>query len=191
MANPLVNPNLFDTFKLAGVLSPGTCEVSGAKMDRRWDVKQGYGLGGGTVVFVGDSLVEFTARLTFWTPEQINEYNADLVPLLKSPPPSFRDGEPQGKALSFFHGYVSEPPLNVSAVVVKSVTQIEQVADGLFQVQITFLQHRAPRPQLSQPIAAVTDEKPTPRDWYERKILEMDERVKKTANRKPGDPFFF
>lgn len=177
MANPLVTPSLYDTCKLAGVRSPGQCDLSGAHAPRKWDVWRGFGLSGAATVFTGIDIDKFAVRLIFWEASQIDEYNANFVPLLELPPRGKRP-----KALDFYHPYASDPPINIRSVGVQDVTQLQQIEDGKFAVDILLIPYFAPKPAVAKPIAS-GDEKPKPEDAYDRKILELDDRIQKATRR--------
>jgi hypothetical protein len=171
--NPLITPEAYDTIQLAGIHSPGQCDLSGAHAPRKWDVRRGFGLSGATTVFTGIDIDKFTVRLIFWEAAQIDAYNADFVPLLALPPSGKRP-----KALAFYHPYASEPPINIKSVGVQDVTQLQQIGDGLFAVDILLIPFRQPKPALAKPIAT-GDQAPKPEDAADQLILDLTAQVKK------------
>lgn len=173
MANPLRTPKLWDTFKLGGVISPGQCEVEGGHSPRKWDVWRGFGLSGAATVFMGIDIDKFTIHLIMWTAEQFDDYNANLVPILATPPRGTRP-----KALDFYHPSVSEPPLNVRAVGVVDITQPKMIGDGeLWGVDIMLIPYMPPKPHVAKPIAA-DDKRPEPEDEYDRMLLTQQGQIK-------------
>jgi len=177
MANPLVTPGLYDTIKLAGVRSPGQCDLTGAHAPRKWDVWRGFGLSGAATVYTGDDIDKFAVRLIFWEDAQIDEYNANFVPLLAKPPRGKRP-----KALDFYHPYASDPPINIRSVGVQDVTQLLQIEDGKFAVDILLIPFVQIKRAVAKPIVS-GDEKPKPEDAYDRKILELDERIQQLTKK--------
>lgn len=175
--NPLRTPELYDTVLLAGVRSPGQCDLTGAHAPRKWDVWRGFGLSGAATVFTGIDIDKFAVRLTFWEPEQIDEYNAKFAPLLALPPRGKRP-----KSLDFYHPLASDPPIGIRSVGVQDVTQLQQIADGLWAVDILLIPFVQPKPHVAKPIAS-GDEKPKPQDDADKLILELTQQVKDLAKR--------
>lgn len=179
-ANPFLTPALFDTFQLAGVRSPGQCEVEGGHSPRKWDVWRGFGLSGATTVFTGIDIDKFTIHLALWNAAEYDAYFRDLVPLLEIPPRGKRP-----KALSFYHPSVSEPPLNFHSVGVVDVTQPRRVDDlGLWGVDIFLIPHTTAKPAIAKPIAA-DDGKPKAEDEYDRILLQQQEQIRELSKPRP------
>jgi len=175
--NPLRTPEIYDSFLLAGVRSPGQCDLSGASAPRKWDVFRGFGLTGATTIFTGIDIKDFSIRISMWEPEQIDDYNAKLVPLLALPPRGKRP-----KALDFYHPLASDPPIGIRSVGVKDVTQLQQISDGLWAVDILFVPFVTPKPHIAKPIAS-GDDRPKPQDAADAKILELSDQVKELMKR--------
>lgn len=174
-SNPMRNPQLWDTARLGGVITPGQVEITGGTSPRKWDVWGGYGLSGAVTVFTGIDIKDFGMRLKLWLPEHYDEYMAKIVPLLDLPPRGVRP-----KALSFFHPAVSLPPLRIRAVGIKEPAQLYQDDTGLWTVDIKLIPYQTPKPSIAKPIAA-DDTKPKPQDELDRKILEAVEENDKYA----------
>jgi hypothetical protein len=170
-ANPLRTPDLYDVIRLAGKTSPGQCDLSGAHAPRKWDVFRGFGLSGATTVFTGIDIDKFSVRLSFWDPDQIDDYNTNFAPLLALPPRGKRP-----KSLDFYHPQASDPPIGIRSVGVQDVTQLQQVGDGLWAVDILLIPFIPPKPHVAKPIAS-SDERPKPEDARDRKIVALEDQV--------------
>lgn len=178
-SNPLRNPNLWNTARIGGVITPGQVRITGGVSARKWTVWGGFGLSYGTSVFTGIDIKEFGMRLEFWEQEQIDEYTAKIVPLLEVP--KNQSGNiVRPKALSFFHPAVSLPPLKIRGVGVVEVSQLQQDDFGLWWVDIKLIPYFTSKPGLAKPIAA-DDTKPKPQDKLDEEILRLTEEIQKNA----------
>lgn len=176
--NPLRNPSLYDVIKLSGITSPGQCDLTGAHAPRKWDVRRGFGLSGATSVYMGDDIDKFAVRLMFWEEGQIDEYNQKFVPLLAKPPRGQRP-----KAQTFYHPLASDPPIGIISVSVQDVTQLQQIQDGLWAVDILLIPYSKPKPAVAKPIAA-GDDRPKPEDEDDKTILALSDQVKARLGKK-------
>lgn len=139
--NPLDQP--VDHILLSGKRSPGIADVRGATSPRRYDERRGYGLSGATVVFRGIGLTRFTVELRLSTVQHWADWEA-WKPLVDRPPLGTRP-----KALDVWHPYLEG--LDVKSCVVEDVSQPTQVEDGVWAVEIKFIQFRRPVLSLSKP----------------------------------------
>jgi hypothetical protein len=167
------NPQLWDTARIGGVITPGQVEITGGVSPRKWDVWGGYGLSGAATVFTGIDIKDFGMRIMMWEAEQYDQYMATIVPLLDLPPRGTRP-----KALSFFHPAVSLPPLRIRSVGIKEPGQPYQDDKGLWWVDIKLIPYQQPKPGLAKPIAA-DDTKPKPQDKLGEKILALTDEIQK------------
>lgn len=149
--NPLTNSELYDHIVLAGVESPGLAVVSGAVIPQNWDKRKGFGNSGATIVYSGDDLAEFKVTLSLFEIQHFEDWDTFQLLLLKSP----KDAKP--KALDINHPLLA--PLGIKSVVVKSVSQLNPVGDGMWQVEISFLQFRAPTPSVGKPTGSTSNKK--------------------------------
>lgn len=134
---------------LGALTSPGVATVNGLGSPREWDIRQGYGFSGATVVYKGTGLSEFTVDIDLWKPEHFIEWNI-FAAILAPPIPG-----PAGFALGIQHPIINGPPHGIHEVVVKNVSQPVQSELGKWTYTISFLQYRKPLPALSRPIAAI------------------------------------
>lgn len=180
-SNPFRNPQLWDTARIGGVITPGQVEITGGVSARKWDVWGGYGLSFPVAVFTGLDLKDFGMRLLLWEGAQYDEYMAKIVPLLRIPKNQAGNSLVRPKALSFFHPAVSLSPLEIRSVSVKEVGQLVQIDQtGLWAVDIKLIPYGTPKPHIAKPIAA-DDTKPKPQDALDEKILELSEQIKQYA----------
>lgn len=141
--NPIETPDEFDYIILAGKMSPGLCDVSGAASPRDWDVRKGYGLSGATVVYTGDGLAEFTVRLFLWESTHFQAYSTWKT-LIKKTAPNVKP-----RAMDIQHPYLAD--LEITSVVVADTLQMQQPTPGLWTKDIKFKQYKKPLPQISKP----------------------------------------
>jgi hypothetical protein len=152
---------------LGAMQSPGVATVKGLDSPREWDIRQGYGFSGATVVFKGTGLSKFSVDIDLWLPEHFilwNVFAAILVPPLPGP---------AGFALGIQHPIINGPPHGIHEVVVENVSQPVQSDLGKWTYTIAFLQYRKPLPALSRPIAAIPavgTPQPTAQDQNEVKM---------------------
>lgn len=175
MPNPLDNPELYDYFVLARQKSPGLCDVSGANAPRNWDIRNGYGLSGATIVYTGDGLAKFTIRLFFWETDHFVAWEKFRV-LVKKPPRGVRP-----KAMDISYPYLEE--LGITSVVVDDELQWTQPAAGLFVKDIKFNQYRAPLPMVGKPDGSQSKaNEPTAQTAIDKTIEALTKQAKDLAS---------
>jgi len=174
MPNPLDNPELYDYFVLAGQRSPGLCDVSGANAPRNWDIRNGYGLSGATIVYTGDGLAKFTIRLLFWETEHFNAWDKFRGLVKKTP----RGVRPKAQDISY--PYLDE--LGINSAVVEDELQFTQPEAGLFVKDIKFIQYRAPLPMVGKPDGSQSKaNEPTAQTAIEKTIEALTKQAKELA----------
>lgn len=173
-----------DYIVLAGQRSPGllTWSTPGST-PRKWDVRRGPGFSGAFVVYTGDDLAEFKAKITLYTPEDEAAWPAFSSLVQRSP------GRPQ--ALTISHPDLAE--LGIGSVVVTDLAQRERNADGSSSYEVKFLQYRKPAPMLSKPVEGSKDTgnaEPPIEDEADRRIVDLSrqvmDRLNSTSRRPPG-----
>jgi hypothetical protein len=176
MVNPISDRDLYDFITLSGQGSPGVCDVSGASAPRNWDIRNGYGLSGATVVYTGDGLAKFTVRLFLWEPQHFDAWES-WRPLVRKTPRGVRP-----KAQDIFHPYLEE--LGISSVVVEDELQWTQPEPGLFAKDIKLIQFRKPLPALAKPDGSQTKpNEPTAQTEAEKMIADLSGQVKELARK--------
>jgi hypothetical protein len=142
-----MNPNApnatlqYDRVKFAGgILSPGLCEIEGAALNNKWDIRAGYGIIGGTAWFTGTELSEFSITFRLYDDRDWEDWEA-IAPLFKT-----RQRTPSWKGLEIEHPQLQE--VGITAVVVKKVSQpVKEDDTGIWSIKIDFIEYPK-RPQL-------------------------------------------
>lgn len=167
--NPITAP--VDYIVLAGSRSPGIAEIEGAESLRAFVVRQPPFSTGALIVHKRRELAEFTVRIRLYTLEDHAAWNA-WRPIVDTAPDAFKSA----KGLDIQHPLLD--PLGITAVVVKSVGQLMQTADGEWTVAIKFLEWRGlPKPSL----AKVEGSKAEPVDPVEETILNNSAKIDRLA----------
>lgn len=146
--DPFTNPEAWDQFTLNLVVSPGLCTECAGSNPRKWDKRDGTGQSGATLVYNGDGLASFSARIQLGfgiagkTPaEEWADWYA-FKELLK--PPTQKN--PQ--ALIIYHPNLEALPVPIHEVVVADdgVIGPKQVQDGVWEIEIKFCQYKPAKP---------------------------------------------
>lgn len=177
--NPLDDP--IDHFLLAGKKSPGIAELLGLASPRKWDEKKGYGTSGATIVYAGDGLAKFSAKIFLTTTEDWDAWHA-FAPLVEKAP----DGS-KPKALDIWHPQCEQKGIR-SVVVEDVVGPARDGDDGRWVVEVKFIQYRAPKPALAKPKGSSNssagpggNKTNTEEDERDRLIRELTQQVKDLA----------
>lgn len=128
--------------------SPGVAKVKGAGSPRNWDIRQGYGFSGASLVFTGTSLAKFDVDVFIWEPEHWLLWEA-FSALLSNPPP------PPGVipvSLGIDHPILNAKPWLITKVVVEDISSWDVSDRGLWSTTIKFIQYRKPKPALLPPL---------------------------------------
>jgi hypothetical protein len=156
--NPIDDPSAFDYILLGGDWSPGlVMGIAGASNPRKWDERAAAGQSGATIVYGGDGLAKFTAKLLLWLPEHFAYWDVWKARLA---PPTVKN--PQ--ALDIYHPVLDMLPVPVRSVVVTDVKAFEQSGDGFWTVEIAFMQYRAPKPAGAKPKSSQSHGTAAPKD---------------------------
>lgn len=146
--DPWTHPEAWDQFTLNGFVSPGLCTECAGSNPRKWDKRDGTGQSGATLVYNGDGLASFSAKIELgWglggkTPaEEWADWYA-FKELLKPPT------EKNPKALIIYHPNLEALPVPIHEVVVADdgVVGPKQTRDGIWEIEIKFCQHRPAKP---------------------------------------------
>lgn len=155
--NPITEP--VDFAILAGVRTPGICEVQGFKIPLRWDERRGYGLSGATLRFRGIALSRGKLILRLYTEQHWTDWET-FAPIVQRPPLGER-----AHSLEISHPILED--LGVRSVVIESVSQPTQTADGVWTIEIALIQWQRPQIALSTPAGAT----PEPEPQNERQVI--------------------
>lgn len=154
-------PPIQDFVRIGGKQSPGACSIVKAGTPRKWDVRQGWGLVGAAVYFVGDQPAKFDVIITLWEDSHWSDWS-DFATVLAKPPKGTRP-----KAVGIQHPILTTPPLSITSVVIEDVSQPILSEFGDWDIVISCLEYRAPLPVLGktdQAIPAKAKALPTARD---------------------------
>jgi hypothetical protein len=138
--------------------SPGLCVECYGSNPVKWDKKDGTGISGATVTFNGEGLAEFPARIQLgWEgrglpsrEEQWARWQEWSSKHLR--PPSSKNQD----ALRIWYPTLDLLPVPITAVIVagNGPQGPKQVADGVFEWSIPFLQFRRPKAATATPKGA-------------------------------------
>lgn len=147
IANKLRPWPVQDWIVLAGEKSPGVAVVRGAETKRTWDIQNGYGTDGATLVFHGGELTKFDVDIFAWLPEHFSAWKRFARATLLPPTDRARV-----TSMSIEHPLLNDPPVSIQQVVVEGISQWEQDPEDMLWVRtIKFIQYRAPVPVLARP----------------------------------------
>lgn len=165
--NPLDEPA--DKIWLQQHWSPGLCEISGAGSPRKWDEIESHGHSGATLKFKGVGLAHFSVKISLYTAQDWIDWS-QFKPLVDKPP---LDTAP--KAMDIWHPLLVDQ--GIYAVGVEDLGQPEQTDDGVWTIDIKFVEHRAPKPALVK----VKGSTATPKDPDDPVQKEIDQLAKQKA----------
>jgi hypothetical protein len=134
--NPIDNPQAWDVIIVAGVRSPGVCELSGFKRDYEWDIKKGKGAFGATTTFVGRTPAKGSVKIHLWLPSHFVEWDKFRA-LLKYDPTKTKVS-----AVDIYHPALAD--VDIKSVVVESIGSIEHEKGQLYSVTIGLLEYFPP-----------------------------------------------
>jgi hypothetical protein len=175
--NPLKNPSGWDVIKIAGKTSPGLATVSGVRLKNKIEILHGYGLSLPRLKFTGREILDFQVDLRFWNEEDIDQFEAEIEPLLvKNPVSKINNaGFPEMRALNFFHPATSAK--GITSVVPGEVGQLVQIDDGLWSIDFKLFPFWGnPKIGLAKPISSGNDT-PTPQDAADVLTLKLLDQV--------------
>lgn len=145
--NPVDQPHAWWFLILAQTIMPGIVSELAGMNPRKWDKRDGTGQSGATIVYSGDGLAAFSAKLQIgwrsrYLPSPREQYQAwDEAKALLKPP---TEKNPQG--LDIFHPNLAMLPVQITSVVVEDVIGPKFVAPGIAEWEIKFLQNRQAKP---------------------------------------------
>lgn len=150
--NPDDTPGLYNSFKLAGTWSPGTCRFdSPPKRLTGWDLQAPSGGAGGWTIPHKQPPIKFTMKIKIWKGdgpdgEDVNDYPAweafkkiFLTPIKKN----------SKKALAIYHPQLAGLLPPVTDVVIEGWTDVAPDPEGGGTATIDFIEYR---PFITQPV---------------------------------------
>lgn len=145
--SPLTTP--IDYVLLAGERSPGVADVTGADSVRELQERRGYGLGGAFVVYKGIKLIKPKITLKLFTPEHWEAWH-EWKRIVERPPTGRR-----ARAVDIWHPILEDQ--GVTSVLIESVSQPTQTADGEWSIVIACTEYRRPVRALATPSGSDTE----------------------------------
>jgi hypothetical protein len=140
--DPIGNSNVWHTFQLKGVTSPGFIPKGGVKGFARkvgWDEKKGKGTQGATLTLTGAPPVKGSFKLQLFTPEHFAAWDAFVSNVLAIDPTL-----QASSGLSIFYPALSS--IGLTTVVVESYTAPEHKGKGLYEVEVSLIEWQSPPP---------------------------------------------
>ncbi len=75
LLDPILNPTWWDVVNVAGVVSPGLCEVGEFTKGNEWDVKKGKGSDGATLTYVQRKPAKGKLKFYLWTSQHFVQWS--------------------------------------------------------------------------------------------------------------------
>lgn len=161
--NPITDA--VDKARLAGIPTPGICEIIGAGSPRKWDERTGYGWSGAWLVYQGIALSHFSIVLTLYTQSDWDDWDT-FRPIVARAPIGTRP-----KAIGVYHPVLAE--VGITSLVVEDVKAPQQIGDGEWIISIDCIEWRQPKFGFAKPDGAEA----TPNDPVDQEIaLKLQER---------------
>lgn len=183
--NPIDHPQYWDVVEIAGVKSPGYCEVGEFKRQHDFDVKKGKGTVGGTLTFVQKPPAEGSIKFYLWDNGTLgtghNHFDEwdNFLPLLKYDPT-----KRSVQAVTIWHP--SLDAIDVANVVCTKIGNPvhEPPKAGMYSITVDFLEYFPPpkasavsTPSTSKgnagPPATPGAQPPTAQDEYQKQIAAL------------------
>lgn len=158
-ANPITDPQSWDTCRVAGIVCPGYCVLSEPKRPYEWDVKAGNATGGATTTLKGKPPAKFSVTFYLWEESHFTAWDS-FLPLFKYDPT-----KKTVKAVDFYHPSTAD--IDIHSVVAESLGAIRHEGDGLYSRTIDLLEYfPAPKtPVIATPTSSDINTQPgTPAD---------------------------
>lgn len=151
-----------DYIVLAGQKSPGYADIFGAYDERELAVRQPPFSTGAVILYKRRKLAEFSVRIRLYTMEEHAAFST-WRPVIDAKP----DSRTKAQALDIWHPLLEQ--LDIKAVVIKSVSQLDQTADGEWSIDVEMIESRdIPK----QTLAKLEGAKANPKDPVDQKIDE-------------------
>lgn len=126
---------------IGGMRSPGRARVSGADTVHEWDTKSAYGMSGAKSVYKGRNAIEFSVAIDMWKDEHFLAW--DVFKKFLEPPTLTNP-----TVVEIQHPILSAS--GITAAGVKKVGQISKGDNGLWTVDLDFIEIRPLKPSLQE-----------------------------------------
>lgn len=152
----------FESFNLAGLPMPGQWLLTDCEPVSGWQIQQGFGLSGATVLPIGDPLTKCTFAIKIWTNADAVLYRQLLKTTLRKPAYSV-PGTPVSAGMGIDHPSLLD--VGIDTVVVWSRTPlfsplVASGGKGAWTARVVFLQYKAPVPAIPKPSQKIPDKAP-------------------------------
>ena len=134
--DPITDPNAWDSVSVAGVRCPGIAKISGFDRSTNWDVKVSKGTRGGTMTLSEIPPATGKVRFMLWTAAHFQIWREQFRKLLTY------SASKKTQAISIYHP--SLPAVEVSAVVVSSISLETMESPGLYYIEVDFKEYLPP-----------------------------------------------
>lgn len=134
--DPFSSPQEWDAVVIAGVRSPGICQVTGFSRKNEFDEKKGKGTVGATLTYVGKPPAKGRIKFQLWTPDHFEEWE-EFRQLLKYDPT-----KKTVTAIDIY--YPSLQHLDIHSVVCEDLGAIEHQGNRLYTVDVELTEYFPP-----------------------------------------------
>lgn len=137
--------------------SPGLCVECAGSNPRKWDKKDGTGISGATVTFNGEGLAEFVGRIQLgWEGRGLPSREEQWAQWIEWSKVLLPPSEKNPNALRIWYPNLDLLPKPITAVIVvgNGPEGPKQVADGVYEWSIPFMQFRRPKAATATPKGA-------------------------------------
>ena len=139
--NPIQAPEQWAQIVLAGVTSPGVCEVKEWKRHHEWDIKKGRGAFGATLTYTQRPPIKGTIEFKLWTPAHFAAWD-DFYPLFHYDPT--KSGNQVVKGISIYHPALAA--LDIKSVVTEFISNPVHKGEGLYEISVELIEFFKPPP---------------------------------------------
>src|SRR5215472_1442496 len=132
------NPTPWDIVLLGvnRVPNPGLARVHAWKRAHEWDIKKGKGAQGGTITYVGRPPAKGTITYQLWTAAHFFQWEQYRALFLYDPT------KQTFQAVAIDHPSLAD--IGVKSVVVENISNIVHEGDGLFSLEVDFIEYFPP-----------------------------------------------
>ena len=149
--DPINDAEAWHTIILSGVKSPGVIPVDGIRGFKRetgWDVRRAKGQAGATLVRTNNPPSEGEIDFQLWTGDHFFQWQQFVTAIQYQPSLFGKPGEISkiADAITIYHPSLAQPDIDITQVVIKHISPIRHVGQGLYVVTIEFIEWRPPPP---------------------------------------------
>lgn len=141
----------FQSYVMFGIFpTPGVAKVRPPNSPRNWNVQQGWGFTGATMIYTGAGLAEFDIDIFLWEPFHWPLWDIFATAVLGKPKPPFG----LGAAMGVQHPKLNMQPWSIKSVVIKDVTGWDVSPTGLYACSLKCQEYKKPLAALARPLEA-------------------------------------